>query len=148
MDMFLQICKQIGINQTAFIQFAIFILTIGFLRYVVFGPYTNAMGERKHRTKGGEDLAVEIHKKAGELHAEYELKAKEINSQIKEIYDHSRASAMKEYDSIVQNARNEANALIEKNRLELQNKIKATAEQLKSQTSAVALVITNKLLNK
>lgn len=148
MDMFLQICKQIGINQTAFIQFAIFILTISFLRYVVFGPYTKAMSERKHRTKGGEDLAVEIHKKAGELHAEYELKAKEINSQIKEIYDHSRTVAMKDYDLIVEKARNEANALIEKNRTELENKIRSTAEQLKTQTSTVALVITNKLLNK
>lgn len=148
MDMFLQICKQIGINQTAFIQFAIFILTITFLRYVVFGPYTQAMSERKHRTKGGEDLAVEIHKKAGELHAEYELKAKEINSQINEIYDHSRTRAMKDYETIVQSARNEANELIEKNRNQLQDKIRSTAEQLKSQTSAVALVITNKLLNK
>src|SRR5437868_3934824 len=107
----MEIIHQLGINQTALIQFAIFICMFFFLNLYVFTPYYKALEERENRTMGGEDLAIEFQKKSTELHSEYQIKAKEVSKKIKDIYDAHRNDAVKEYDLIVGKARQEAGSL-------------------------------------
>jgi len=144
----MEIIHQLGINQTAFVQFAIFIGIFFFLNLYVFTPYYKALEEREKRTQGGEDLALEFHKKTTELHSEYQLKAKEVTSKIKSIYDAHRNDAAKEYDLIVGKARAEATGLLESNDKKIAQAIQSTATALKAETTNVAVAITQKLLGK
>jgi len=144
----MEIFQQIGIDQTAFIQFVLFAIAITFLSKVVFAPYAHAVEERQNRTKGGEDLAVEITKKAHELQAELEVAARDVNGKIKAIVDEAKSSASKGYESAVQSARSEADQMIAKNRQSVESSVKTAGEELKSHTTQVALTITNKLLGK
>lgn len=144
----MEIIHQLGINQTAFIQFAIFISIFFFLNTYVFTPYYKALEGRENRTLGGADLALELQKKTVDLHSEYQLKAKEITSKIKGIYDAQKNDVTKEYDLIVNKARTEANALLESNDRSIAQSIQSTASALEAETSNVAVAITQKLLGK
>jgi len=119
-----------------------------FLNIYVFTPYYKALEERERRTLGGEDLALEFQKKSTELHSEYQIKAKEVSKQIKEIYDAHRNDAIKEYDLIVGKARKEAGELLEKNTKTITQSIQAAAPALSAEMTSVCTAITQKLLGK
>jgi F-type H+-transporting ATPase subunit b len=144
----MEIIHQLGINQTAIVQFAIFICMFFVLSLYLFTPYYKALEERENRTLGGEDLALEFQKKSTELHSEYQMKAKEVTKKIKDIYDAHRGDAVKEYDVIVGKAREEAGVLLDSNNKKITQAIQSTAATLRTETSSVAMAITQKLLGK
>ena len=85
--------QQLGFNWTFFIQFGIFIFAITFLALYVFKPYTDAVMARENQTKGSEDLATDLDKKSVELYGQYEKRAREVHSQIQEVYKSARTIA-------------------------------------------------------
>jgi F-type H+-transporting ATPase subunit b len=142
----MDIFGQLGINTTAAFQFVFFAIALTFLSRVVFGPYSTALEERQKRTKGGEDLALEYQTKAIQLQHEYESKVRDINTQIKMIIDSAKSAASKEYETLVSSARSESEKLVVDNRSKVASAIKQVSEDLKSQTTVIATVISNKLL--
>lgn len=144
----MDIFGQLGINTTAGIQFVFYAIALIFLSKFVFAPYAHALEEREHRTKGGEDLALEYQQKSSELQAEYETKLRDLNGQIKSIVDTAKTQASKDSESIVNAARAGADKLVEDNRLKITAAVSSAAADLKSQTTNVAMAITNKLLGK
>lgn len=144
----MDIFQSIGINATAIVQFVLFAIMLIFMSKVVFAPYAHALEERQKRTKGGEDLALEFQKKSVELQSTYENKSREINEQIKSIFDAARVEANKKYESIVGASRAQATQLTTDNRSQIAAAISQASAELKSQTSVVAMAITNKLLGK
>lgn len=142
----MDIFGQLGIDTTAAFQFAFFCIALIFLTKVVFGPYTHALEERQKRTKGGEDLALEYQSKSVELHSAYEAKMRELNNEIKAIVDSAKTQANKEYETLVNNVRGESEKVVQGNRTQLVAAVQAASQELKSQTTSVALAITNKLL--
>lgn len=142
----MDIFGQLGINTTAAFQFAFFLFAIVFLSNVVFKPYAHALEERQKRTTGGEDLAIEFHQKSLELQAEYETKMRSLNDDIKAIVDEAKAQAAKDYEAAVGGVRREAESLIQSNRTQVAAAVQLASSELKSQTSAVAMAITNKLI--
>jgi F0F1-type ATP synthase membrane subunit b/b' len=93
-------------------------------------------------------LAGELHKQSEELHTAYESKARQINGQIKEIFDHSRAEAGKQADVILGKARQEAQALVEKARSTIAGEVSAAESKLRDEAPQIAQAITNQLLAK
>ncbi|MDG0814943.1 ATP synthase F0 subunit B [Bdellovibrio svalbardensis] len=144
----MDIFGQLGINSTAGIQFVLFAIALLFLNKVVFTPYAHALEERERKTKGGEDLALEYQAKSIELHTQYEAKARELNLEIKTIIDASKSEANKKYEIVVSTTRAEAEKNISENRKKVSAAVQTAAQELKSQTQAVALAITSKLLGK
>jgi F-type H+-transporting ATPase subunit b len=144
----MDIFGQLGINTTAAIQFALFAISLVFLTKVVFGPYAHALEERERRTKGGEELAHEFQSKSVELQSTYETKTREVNAEIKAIFDSTKAAANKEYELSVSQARAQADKLVQTNREKISSAVSQAAAELKSQTNAVAMAITSKLLGK
>jgi len=142
----MDIFGQLGINTTAAVQFVLFAIALIFLSKVVFGPYAHALEERQRRTKGGEDLALEYQNKSVELQTEYETKTRELNSQIKGIIDAAKSQATKDYEALVAKARSESEKLVHDNRTKIAASVQGAAAELKSQTTAVAMAITTKLL--
>ena len=56
----LDILIGLGINETVYAQFAIFILAFTFLKYFIFSPYLAAYEERRKRTVGSVGVAKEL----------------------------------------------------------------------------------------
>lgn len=144
----MDIFGQLGINSTAGIQFVFFAIALLFLNKIVFTPYAHALEERERKTKGGEDLALEFQAKSIELQAQYETKARALNLEIKNIVDASKADANKQYETVVFKTRTDADKVISENRKKVSAAVETAARELKSQTQAVALAITSKLLGK
>ena len=142
----MDIFGQLGINTTAAFQFVLFAIALIFLSKVVFAPYTHALEERENRTKGGEDLAVEFSNKAAELQSQYETKLRALNSETKSIMDAARTKATQDYESTVSGVRTEAEKMVQENRKTIAQSVQAAAAELKSQSPAVAMAITQKLL--
>lgn len=138
----------LGINQYAIVQFALFVFMFTYLTTSVFGPYFKALLEREKRTLGGEQLAEEFHVKTAELNTEYQNKARSVRAQIQDIFAKKRNDATAEFDQVVAKARERANDLVERNRVEISRSIASANKDLESQTSTMALAITNKLLGK
>lgn len=142
----MDIFGQLGINTTAAFQFVLFAIALTFLSKVVFAPYAHALEERQKRTKGSEDLALEYQTKSIEMQNEYEGKLRDLNSQIKTSVDQAKAEATKDYEALVNKARQESEELVLNNRQKVTASVQQAMADLKSQTSAVAMAITTKLL--
>lgn len=142
----MDIFGQLGINTTAAFQFVLFAIALIFLSKVVFAPYAHALEERQKRTKGGEDLALEYQNKSVELHSEYESKLRGLNSQIKDVVDATKSQAAKDYENLVAKSRSESDKLVQDNRVKVAAAVQLAAADLKTQTTAVAMAITTKLL--
>lgn len=142
----MDIFGQLGINTTAAFQFVFFSIALLFLSKVVFAPYAHALEERQRRTKGGEDLALEYQNKSVELQTEYETKLRALNGEIKTIVDSAKSQANKEYETLIANVRTDSEKLVQENRSKISTAVQTAAADLKSQTTAVAMAITTKLL--
>ena len=76
------IFHQLGINETVFIQFIIYIFIFTFMSLYVFQPYVQALDKREEKTKGTETIAEEIRGKYNEVNSEYQNKAKEVHHRL------------------------------------------------------------------
>lgn len=144
----MDLLSSLGITPVAGFQFLIFVGLLTFLSLYVFSPYVHAFEERQKRTKGGEVLAEEYQHKTTELQSAYQDKAREVHGHISAIFQRNRSEALADYDKIVNQAKKEAQSLIENNRQGIAKVVQQTSDDLRSQTTSVALAITNKLLGK
>jgi F0F1-type ATP synthase membrane subunit b/b' len=144
----MEIIQQIGINQTAFIQFIIFSIAMLFLINFVFKPYAQAAEQRENQTKGGEELAVELQKQAVDVAKSYEQKLREQSDKLKTIFESHKKMGSSDADLLISKARAEADGYVEANRKIIEQNILAVSQDLKAQSPAVALAITQKLIGK
>lgn len=142
------VLAQMGINGSIFIQIALFIFTITVLSKFVFSPYASAVHERKTRTKGGEELATEILKRAVTLKSDYENEAKALNQEIKSVFIQSRTVANQESDKIINAAKLDAQIMLKKSRDEIQQSLFEAQDSIKGQTQELAMLIVQKILGK
>lgn len=139
------ILLQLGANQTAFIQFIVFIVSISFLTIFVYGPYFKALDQRQQQTKGAEQVATETQEEAKKLESIFKAKAREINDRIKNIFDASRTQASGAASTVVGDAKNAAADLTEKARKEI-NTQKAVAEKdIQAISQTIATEISKKI---
>lgn len=149
MEMVTQILTQLGVKSELFYyQLAVFAISFFILFYGVFIPFAKAHNERVNRTKGSEADADDFLKKKAELYVEFETKARDVNEQIKTIYDEYRSEANKEYEKIVSDAKGRSAAIIGEAKLKIQEEIKIIQGQIKEQAPALAKQINNKILKK
>lgn len=142
------ILTQLGINQTAFIQFFIFAIAFFSLSLVVFKPYADALHKREEKTKGGEEVAEQMLKQSAELKTQFETKARQVTGEINTIYEAHREQAMKEYNRIVTEARGESQQLVEDTKKQVTLQIAEATSKLKEEIPNIAGLITQRLINK
>ena len=145
MEAILQVLK---LDHTIVYQLAIFLFTYIVLLYLVFKPYMNAHVARKNATAGTQELAEQYLLETKDISFKYESKAREINTQIKGIFDDSRKEATKLQEEIIQNARAQAEKITKSMREELKS-VKANAkEALKKEVPVLSQTISDRLLGK
>lgn len=144
----MEMLDSLGLNHTAFFQFAIFAVTFFVLTFGLFNPFAKALEERQERTKGATAASEELTHQTVELRQQFETKARAINAQIKSIYDENRGLGQKENEKIVSTAREQAQGLIEKARTQVQAQVTEAQRKLKEEVPVVAQAISAKLLSK
>lgn len=144
----MELLTSLGINSTFFVQAIIFILIFLFLKNFVFESYAQALNERMKRTKGGEELALDLQKQTETLKTEFEVKAREINSEISKTFEKHKMDASKEVDKVVGAARAEANTLLDANRATIAKEVSVAKESMKNEVPKLAEVIVGRLLGR
>jgi F-type H+-transporting ATPase subunit b len=144
----MELLHALGINETVLPQLLIFLYAYIILYFLVFKPYLAAYNVRKEATVGSQENAQQIALETKDLHFKYEQKAKEINHQIKSIYDNARREAGKLQEEIIQKARAEADLLMKQNRTELTKAVGQTRDELKKTIPDLSQAISNRLLGK
>ncbi|MES2857436.1 MAG: ATP synthase F0 subunit B [Bdellovibrionota bacterium] len=144
----MEILKSLGVDSTIWIHLACFLVSYIALTQLILKPYMAAMKEREKRTLGSEETAVRIIEEANDLHAEYEKRAREVNSTIKGLYDQSRTTATKEYDRLVEAARSEVGILLDASRTQIGAEVQTARRTLSGEIPNVATAIASKLAGK
>lgn len=140
--------QQLGVNDTVFLQFVIYIISFPLLHHFVFKPFSLVHEERQNRTKGSEQLSYEYQQKAVELQASYQQKVREVNQSIQEIFNRAKAEAIEDQDKIINTARAAAQVKMDENNKKLSSMISSVSEDLRKETSQLTLAVTQKLLGK
>jgi F0F1-type ATP synthase membrane subunit b/b' len=142
----MELLAQLGINKTLFFQLIIFTITILFLSLVVFEPYLKVFEQRKVKTKGYEDNALELKKQTEEIQAHYEVKARGLNDELRAIFDRAKKDAMIENQKLFDAKKVESDLLLEKSRLELAQQASKAESMLDSEVPLVTKEILKKFL--
>lgn len=140
------IITTLGIDTTLWIQLLTFVVSYIFLHMVVFTPYFKAFEARQGQTVGSNEKAEQIFAQTRELETLYQRKARNLNAEIKDIYDKVRLDAVREQEKIQAEAREKAKVAIEDARKKIQEQFNYAREELIKQTPLVSKTITEKLL--
>ncbi len=145
MENLLQVLK---LDLTILPQFFIFLTAYIVLSQLVFKPYMKAFDMRKDATVGGKEIADQLILETHNIQAKYETKAREINSQIKALFDGARKEATNRQEELVQSARDDAEQIMKKSRDDIQQSVSKIREELKKQAPELSQAISNRLLGK
>lgn len=125
----MEILLQLGANETVFIQFALFVVTITVLTVFVYNPFFKAYDQRLKLTKGADQVANETQDEAKNLEQIYKAKAREINDKLNGIFEHSKKQGFEQSTKNLDDAKASASKIIENARNEI-NTLKINAEKM------------------
>ncbi len=138
----MEILQQLGANETAFIQFILFVITISFLTTYVFNPFFKAYDQRLKLTKGADQVATETQDEAKKLEMIYQSRAREINDKIKAVFDSSKSEATNSAAKILNDAKvnvatatEQARQNIDAQKRQAQQNSQAIAEEVSTEIS-------------
>jgi len=147
MDTLTSIISSLGINATLFIQLGIFVVVFAFLKTVVFTPYFNAYEERQKKTQGNQQQADQLWAHTREIEAQYQRKARSLNTDVKAIFDKARLEAALEQEKIYSEAREKAKSTVDKAREVVQGELNRAREDLIKEAPELARGIKERLLS-
>lgn len=147
MDQVTGILVSLGLDNTVLYQFASFIVTFIFLRWIVFTPYLKAYEERRKRTVGSQDVASGLQEEIDSLEASYSSRAKDVNSEIKLIFDNKKLEAVKHSNKLITEAQQKAAKKLESGKQTLQEAYGSARKEMESMIPEVATNIKQRLLH-
>lgn len=142
----MEILLQLGANETAFIQFIIFIVTITFLTTVVFAPFFKAYDQRRRLTVGADQVAFETQDEAKKLAQIYQSRAREINEKINKLFETSRGESLKSCSIILDAAKTNVTQTTDVAQKQMTSQKLSAAQQVKTIAGEVSTEIVKKLM--
>ena len=141
----MQILLQLGANQTVFIQFFIFIISISFLTIFVYGPYFKAYDQRLLQTKGADQVAYETQEEVKKIESIFQVRAREINEKLKNVFEGSKIQTIAAISTILNNAKVTAAELTEAARVKIQLQRAGAEKDVQKTSQEVSIEILKKL---
>lgn len=142
------ILDTLGLNNTLFIQLAIFVVTYLVFSTLVFKPYLASHIKRAAMTNFGEATASHLLSETKDITLKYEFKAREVSEHIDKVFDSARLEAQHQYDEVVKKARDEAEKKLLAARKEIDQTVQRVRGELTQGIPGVSVEISNKLLGK
>lgn len=137
--------RQLGIDSSFFIQFAIFVFIFLWLRVVFFKPYLALIQKRDSQSDGLVDEGQRLEEEAIRMEEERASTlnaAKKVAAQNK---DNVLAHARQQAGEIVTKARNEAKTKLEQARESTEKGVESELSSLKSQVADLSKMLVEKL---
>lgn len=144
----MEIFSALGVDSTIAYQFALFVVLYMVMYWLVFKPYFWAFEERQKLTLGNKGLAEQYLSDGEKLQTEYEIRARDLNSQFKVIFDKARSEATQEQDRLMADARHKSAAILQSARNDLKTQVEVARRELTGQTADVTQAIITKILGK
>ncbi|MFA5859896.1 MAG: F0F1 ATP synthase subunit B [Elusimicrobiota bacterium] len=123
-----------------------FLIGMGILWKLAWGPITQMMRDREERIKKTIDDAAALHQKNDELNREYAKKIQEIQTTVSTAVANAEIEGTKLKDSILASAQADAKMLVEKTRTQLQQERNQMIIEVREDAAKVSLMIAEKLL--
>lgn len=145
--MLASVLSQLGINETLWTQFAIFVAFFFIAKFIFFKPFLDLVKLREAKTSGVESNAGDLAQKTEAKEEEYLQKVLEARRKAKEIRDaivrESKAAAAKK----VSEARDAAKAKVEAGRKEIESEAKVTMTELDANVPNISKLFVDKVLH-
>ncbi len=148
MNAVLDILKALGVNETVFPQFIIFLVAFLFLKVFVFTPYMAAYEERRKRTVGSAGVTQELQQEIDRREADFAREAREVNEKIKKLFDMKQAQALKESNALMAEAQTKAQDKLSAGKKEVQEAYAAAKSQLSTFVPEIGQTIKQRLLDR
>ncbi len=140
----MEILLQLGANKTAFIQFFLFVISIGFLTLYVYGPFFKAYDERLKRTKGADAVAKDAADEAKNLNLIFQSKARETNEKIKNIFEAKKTEATQMSNDVLAAAKTVAEKNTQTARQEIEEQKKSAQAQIQTLATEISTQLKQK----
>jgi F0F1-type ATP synthase membrane subunit b/b' len=141
-----QIFTQLGVDQTLFIQLAIYVVVFAVLRQIYFKPFLRLIETRHKKTVQDKESAERILAQAEQKLAEYTRRLSDARAEAKANYDALIEQAKKEESEILAHSRNEAKTITQEAIKDVEKQAAQLRKELEIEVDAMARVVTEKLL--
>jgi F0F1-type ATP synthase membrane subunit b/b' len=142
----MEILLQLGANETAFIQFFLFVITISFLTVVIYNPFFKANDQRLAQTKGADQVAAETQDEAKKLELIFQARAREINDKVRSVFEISKNEATESANKILNESKQVAAAATEKAMANIENQKQSARQNSQAIAEEVSAEISKKLM--
>ena len=142
----MDIFSQLGVNHTFWMQLGIFIIVLFLLQNIGFKLYAQALSDREKRTLGNEDLATELKEQAKEVYQRYEVAARSLNTDIKNLFDESRKQAQSQTEEQLQVVRREVQKLSDETKRTVAQEVQVAKKKINEDLPLLANEISQKLM--
>lgn len=103
---------------------------------------------RGEKTVGNTESAEKLLAESRDLEAQYEQKARELNTKVRGIYEQSRQQALREQEKQMAEARLRAKQIIEDNKQKVQAEVARAQQDISKEVALVSQAMATKLLGK
>lgn len=146
MSQVIEILTSLGIDETVFMQFAVFFLAYISMNFIVFKPYMAAYNERMSRTVGGQELAEKMLSEAAEKEETFKNTARDLNQKIRESFQQWDSKAKQETESILADAKQQSEVELKKAQKDLELAVEQVRGDLKTHVTQLSKNIQDKIV--
>ena len=138
----------VELNASLFLNLLNFLIIFLLLKHFLFTPVTEHLEGRRSKIQSALDEADETRKEAGSLKEQYETNMQNIRDERNEIIQKATKSGESRKAEIIKEAREEAEKIKERAEKEMSRERQKMINELKDQTSSIAMLAASKVLEK
>lgn len=138
----------VELNTSLIFNLVNFILIFLLLRHFLFQPVTEHLEDRRNKIQNALNNADETREEANRLKEKYESKMQSIRDERNEIIQKATRAGESRKSDILKEARNEAEKIKDLARKEMDRERQKMINELKDQTSSIAMLAASKVLEK
>ena len=142
------VLAQLGVDQTYFVQLAIFIILFPLLSTIFFRPFQNLFEARHQKTVSDKKAAEDLLEQANQRLSEYQEKIDTARSNAREDYDKVISEVKKEETRILTEAREEVKKITQDAVAKVDEQRSSLKKELEGEINLLARSVSEQLVSK
>ena len=135
------------VNSSFFYQFFIFLGLMVGVYFMITKPYFLAYKKRNQYTEGDEEDLESIKKEIEELEGQYQKRSRDLNRDLKEIYNKSKKETEDEKALLLMEAQKKARKKVDEANQSLKTSLESLRKDISSEVDSVSDEIIKKVLH-
>lgn len=134
------------LNGTLIAELVIFLLTVGFLYRVAWGPLLNILEARRKRIQEGVEAAERAKRDREAAEREYQARLEEARREGQRILDRIAKEGEELHKELEAKARQDAEGIITRARAEIEQERQSAVQDLRRQVADLAVLAANRII--